>query len=260
MNIIFAVLYWAFTAQGYLSCRITGRKGFTTHDNVLRTLRLVKTLGMNVVNPGWLNMYNFRRKVVWTEWQYMTLWYIVLIILRLRGKSMYITLIDSQISVGCSMEIRFAKRIGMSVHIFTEDYRVKEQPVVAFDLDGTLFRNDADMGFNKLAAEIGSPAALAKYSITPDMWDFNVPLNYELLKKAQHYKQLGYKVIVFTNRFPMQDKRVKENLGCYASIFEQYIYGCGYKKGMHINGILFDNDSKYVACATEFVHVETYSK
>ena len=259
MKTIFTVVKWALQAEGYLSCRINFRGFFAKNANVLRTFGLCRMLNMNLVNPGWLNRHNAKRGARWNETQYMTLWYMVLIILRLRGKHLWITLLDSKISRGCQMEIEFAKKIGMPVHIFVEEFRAKMRPIVAFDLDGTLFRDDADIGFNKLAAEIGSVAALAKYSSTPAMWDFNVPLNYELLEVARQYKLKGFKVIVFTNRFPSQDKRVKENLGVFASIFEEYKYGCGYKKGMYVDGILYDNDPKYAACAKQFVHVETFT-
>ena len=129
------------------------------------------------------------------------------------------------------------------------------------DYDGTIVSDKVDKLYNAKAKEIGIKHALKWYAAS-ELWQVPVKRNILILFKILLYKLTGYRVVMFTNRFPHQHYNITNTLGWWVNMFDEFIYGKGYKGSLNLgkNSILWDNDSKYAKCASEFKLIKTYKE
>ena len=116
--------------------------------------------------------------------------------------------------------------------------------ILWMDYDGVCADIAIHAMFQSLCSKVGVVEALAYYAVST-MWDVILPLNIKILFEALCYKAMGWKVILFTNRFPNQKANIIRNLGVWSWMFSDYIFGCGYKSNIELNGgMLWDDDPK----------------
>ena len=125
------------------------------------------------------------------------------------------------------------------------------------DYDGTLVDDSVDCLFIDLYNRVGKDEALYQYE-NGSIWKKKLRLNRSIIFKIFIKKIIGYKIIVFTNRFPIQKINMLMNLGILQYLFNDYIFGSGNKKDLKVNGELWDNDPSYSQCAKQFKLVKTF--
>ena len=121
-------------------------------------------------------------------------------------------------------------------------------PILYVDYDGTIVDDSIDSAYISMSKDMGKERALSVYRDSPDLWDRMLKLNIMVLLGILLYKLVGFRVVLFTNRFPIQLGNVVENLGGWILLFDDFIFGEGYKDTIPIHGVLWDNDPRYASC------------
>jgi len=245
------VMVEAVTKDAYLSTRISRNKlmGWTIAENKIlsfdREAYCRITVELNVLNP-------VRHQVDgWTERMYMTMWRTVIRIMAAMGKVMISYDNDLPWSRGCTEEVNLAKEIHMRIIKGNTGERGIAKKVYV-DWDGTMVPDWCNSIYMRKVKEVGTLAALAWYEKNEELWDRTMELNKVLLFTLLAYKAKGYKIIIWTNRFPCQEANMKRNLGAWIYLFDDFQFHCGFKSKIKLDGILYDNDPKYATNAPEF--------
>lgn len=113
------------------------------------------------------------------------------------------------------------------------------------DVDGTLLNGSLDSKFKTMVSEVGFEKTLSWYN------DCNVndlSVNMELINELITLKEFGYVLVLWTNRGECQKKMTKENLGVYWNMFDSHEFHDGKKGKCVLDGMVYDNESKYLAC------------
>lgn len=125
---------------------------------------------------------------------------------------------------------------------------------VFVDFDGTLVDSSADREFSSLVRQIGFDAAVAEYNGRPVADDLK--LNTELIGVLTQLAERGNRLVLWTNRGPAQVSATLRNLGCYASLFAEFRFRDGAKGGDVLDGVVVENDPRYVGCGVDGVLVD----
>lgn len=76
-------------------------------------------------------------------------------------------------------------------------------------------------------------------------------VNHNLLAYLHGLTQSGNVVRLLTNRNYELKNRTLETLGSYASIFDSFTFCDGMKKNYRVEGIMIDNEKKYLSCGSQ---------
>jgi hypothetical protein len=77
------------------------------------------------------------------------------------------------------------------------------------------------------------------------------PLNHNLLAYLHGLTQSGNVVRLLTNRNKDLAKHTINTLDGYASIFDSFTFCDGMKKNYRVEGIMIDNEKKYLSCGLQ---------
>ncbi len=135
--------------------------------------------------------------------------------------------------------------------------------IINLDFDGVLIPND---NFEKTLVERLSGRSLTnKIShFEPDVFNWYVdmvnasplaPLNISLLKYLEENRN-KFVLRLWTNRNRGVMRRTLDNLGRFKSIFDSFRFYEGDKINSRVEGIVIDNDPKYLKCGEFGIHYE----
>lgn len=116
------------------------------------------------------------------------------------------------------------------------------------DVDGTLLSEELDLKFKKSINDIGFEETMKWYN---DCHVNNLVINMELIKELITLKEEGNELILWTNRGSKQTGMTKENLGVYWHLFSTHEFHAGSKGKCVLDGIVYDNEDKYLTCGKE---------
>lgn len=119
---------------------------------------------------------------------------------------------------------------------------------VYVDFDGTLADAKHDNEFKKRVKEEGMEKTMQWYNATKVS---NLELNKVLIERLQQMKEKGIEIILWTNRGEAQKEMTVENLGKNAELFSEMQFRSGAKGKDSLDGFVFDNEEKYLACGKE---------
>jgi hypothetical protein len=77
------------------------------------------------------------------------------------------------------------------------------------------------------------------------------PLNTPLLLHLEGLRQEGHVIRLLTNRNKDLVKTTFATLNGYAKIFDKFTFCDGMKKNHRVEGIMIDNEKKYLSCGSE---------
>lgn len=115
------------------------------------------------------------------------------------------------------------------------------------DVDGTLLCPSLDNQFKEKVTAIGINEALVWYDT---MYVDNLSLNMELINELITLKEEGHELILWTNRGNNQVAMTQANLGVYWHMFSAHIFRAGAKGKDTLDGMVYDNEAKYLSCGT----------
>ena len=123
--------------------------------------------------------------------------------------------------------------------------------VINVDLDGTLFSRK--MEYLLLCRENKTHEGFHKSSV---LWDWYESANYtnrnkintQLLDWLGKYKNQGHIIRVWTNRNYELHKYVIRDLREWSSLFDKFQYYEGEKGKSFVEGVVIDNEQKYIKC------------
>jgi histidinol phosphatase-like enzyme len=115
------------------------------------------------------------------------------------------------------------------------------------DVDGTLLDPSLDNEFKSMVDSVGINDALVWYN---NVYVANLSINMDLVNKLIALKEQGYELILWTNRGEQQRAMTEANLGIYWHMFSTHIFRAGAKGKDVLDGMVYDNEVKYLACGT----------
>lgn len=77
------------------------------------------------------------------------------------------------------------------------------------------------------------------------------PINVNLLSHLNSLRQEGHVIRLLTNRNIDLKKTTINTLNGYASIFDKFTFCNGMKKNYRVEGIMIDNEKKYLSCGLQ---------
>lgn len=116
------------------------------------------------------------------------------------------------------------------------------------DVDGTLLCPSLDNKFKEQVVALGIDAALEWYN---GVYLDTLSLNMELIEELIQLKEEGHTLILWTNRGENQVAMTKANLGVYWHMFDAHIFRAGAKGKDTLDGMVYDNEAKYLSCGTQ---------
>lgn len=115
------------------------------------------------------------------------------------------------------------------------------------DFDGTLACASLDDCFKDLCSQQGFDNVIDWYrSCEVD----DLPLNLELIAELYELKAQGHKIVLWTNRGLGNKAMTKRNLGTHWDLFDEYQFHAGMKSKCELDGVVYDNEERYLACGT----------
>lgn len=116
------------------------------------------------------------------------------------------------------------------------------------DVDGTLLSSELDNRFKASIEKIGFDETVTWYkSCEID----NLSINYSLVSHLIYLKLQGHKLILWTNRGEENIPMTKRNLGYIWYLFDEHQFFAGTKGKCSLNGVIYDNEEKYLSCGAE---------
>jgi uncharacterized HAD superfamily protein len=123
------------------------------------------------------------------------------------------------------------------------------------DFDGTLISNSLEETLKnyQMKSELS-------WHNSSSLWDWynefiskncNMPLNKNLLNQLIILKEQGHHLHIWTNRSYDLKKYTLSNLGNYKSLFTSFLFNDGMKINTKVDGIVVDNDAKYLTCGLQ---------
>jgi hypothetical protein len=76
-------------------------------------------------------------------------------------------------------------------------------------------------------------------------------VNHKLLMYLHNLSEMGNVVRLFTNRNDELKKKTFKVLDSYKSIFDSFLFCEGLKSQTKVEGIVMDNESKYLSCGSQ---------
>ena len=141
--------------------------------------------------------------------------------------------------------IKFVRMMMMFVKCIGSDLYV--------DMDGTVLCSSLDDEFKKECSENEFKVALDWYN---RMYVNDLSINWGLIVVLIVMKGLGSRVVGWTNRGEEQRSMTEDNLGMLlGSVFSEVMYHSGQKGKTSVDGVVVDNEEKYLSCGTHGVHV-----
>ena len=115
------------------------------------------------------------------------------------------------------------------------------------DVDGTLVNAELDNKFKMSINEIGFEETMKWYD---ECNVDNLSINMDLVNELIKLKEEGNELILWTNRGSKQVEMTKRNLGIYWYMFSSYEFHSGSKGKCVLDGMVYDNEEKYLSCGT----------
>ena len=122
---------------------------------------------------------------------------------------------------------------------------VKEIKKIYVDVDGTLLCGSLDLEFKRRCSVEEFKVVLEWYE---NCQVDNLKLNLELLKNLKSLKEDGFELILWTNRGEANREMTKRNLGEWWNMFDSYEFYDGKKGKCKLEGLVIDNEEKYLSC------------
>ena len=113
------------------------------------------------------------------------------------------------------------------------------------DVDGTLLDGSLDAMFKESISLNGFDKTLAWYESCNVN---NLKLNMELINELIALKEMGYVLVLWTNRGVANKQMTIDNLGVYWHMFSSHEFHDGKKGKCVLDGVVYDNESKYLSC------------
>lgn len=113
------------------------------------------------------------------------------------------------------------------------------------DVDGTLLDGSLDLRFKDLVNAEGFEKAVVWYE---SCGINDLKLNMDLIDELIALKEMGYELVLWTNRGLANKQMTIENLGVYWHMFSSHEFHEGKKGKCVLDGVVYDNESKYLAC------------
>jgi hypothetical protein len=117
------------------------------------------------------------------------------------------------------------------------------------DMDGTVLDPSLDKIFNDRYSACTTQEEkdlTIKWYRSLDV--HNLELNMELIQRLIALKEEGHTLILWTNRGEENIPMTKKNLGIYWHLFSDHQFFGGQKGSCQLNGIVLDNEPKYLKC------------
>jgi hypothetical protein len=115
------------------------------------------------------------------------------------------------------------------------------------DVDGTLLCPSLDNEFKNKVNELGIDNALVWYAT---QYVNDLSINMVLINELIALKEEGAELILWTNRGEGKRAMTKENLGIYWHMFSSHMFRSGAKGKDTLDGMVYDNEPKYLSCGT----------
>ena len=116
------------------------------------------------------------------------------------------------------------------------------------DFDGVLIPEDFEKRFFNMdkswRVSIDDYIRMVVESPTP-------PLNVNLLKHLDSLRQEGHVIRLLTNRNVDLRQTTINTLNGYSKIFDSFTFCNGLKKNHKVEGIMIDNEKKYLSCGSQ---------
>lgn len=127
--------------------------------------------------------------------------------------------------------------------------------IINVDFDGVLVPNHIEHSLIEMVS-------IYDYTIedkTSNLWDWYdkvvhstlLPLNIPLLKWLSELREDGHIIRLWTNRNYTNKKPTLDNLGEWVGIFDKATFYSGYKIDEQVEGIVIDNNPKYLSCGSQ---------
>ena len=121
------------------------------------------------------------------------------------------------------------------------------------DIDGTLLDGSLDVEFKSKVEEIGIEDAIRWYD---SLHVSNLSINMALVGELKQARDMGCIIIGWTNRSLMQRTMTEANLASILHMFDHIEYHAGGKGKYKVDGIVVDNEEKYLANGSDgSVHI-----
>ena len=125
---------------------------------------------------------------------------------------------------------------------------MKALNTIYVDFDGTLACSSLDNCFKDLCKQQGFENVIEWYR---ECEVDDLQLNHELIDELKTLKEQGYRLVLWTNRGLTNKRMTKRNLGEYWNLFDEHQFHAGQKHKCKLDGIVYDNEEKYLSCGTQ---------
>lgn len=113
------------------------------------------------------------------------------------------------------------------------------------DVDGTLLDGSLDLLFKERCKSEDFSIVLNWYE---NCEVDNLLINMDLVNELIELKEMGYELVLWTNRGVKNKEMTKRNLGIYWNMFNSHEFHDGKKGKCVLDGFVYDNESKYLNC------------
>lgn len=114
------------------------------------------------------------------------------------------------------------------------------------DVDGTLLCGSLDVEFKERCSVEEFKEVLNWYE---NCEVDGLQLNVELIVSLMELKSKGYELILWTNRGVANREMTRRNLGDWWNMFDSYEFYDGKKGVCRLDGVVIDNEAKYMECS-----------
>jgi hypothetical protein len=131
---------------------------------------------------------------------------------------------------------------------------VLDLDVIYVDCDGVLLSSELDNWFKNRIEEVGFKNAIKEYE---EMYVDDLEVNIKLIKLLINLKKRkNVRVVLWTNRGETERDMTMSNLGEYWNVFDEVMFREGQKKNDKLNGIVVDNEERYLKCGERGILVD----
>lgn len=137
----------------------------------------------------------------------------------------------------------------MFVYLLSLDIAIN----IFVDMDGTVLDSSLDNEFKRRCEEDGFDITIKWYRKCNVS---NLNINIELIEQLIALKDKGHNLVLWTNRGLENKEMTKNNLKEYWNIFNEYQFHSGMKSKCQLDGVVIDNEEKYLSCGTKSVLIK----
>ena len=129
--------------------------------------------------------------------------------------------------------------------------------LINVDCDGVLVPNSHESSLFERCKQHG-----LGFEDTSEVWNWYerlvhnnpLPLNIQLLNWLSLQKDKGHSIRLWTNRMYTLRRTTIDNLGNWKSLFDSFQFHSGRKLASRVDGVVIDNDPKYLKCGEFGIH------